>query len=341
MEMTGLPSLQERLSELKGTSATPSPSSTDVQKPTTGLGGGLGAATGTLATSQPVSEGSMRGLGPRKPEQDVSKVAATMLGEDSRLLDVARADGEAYANSRGLLNSSIGAQASERAALDVIVPMASQTAGQNAAKDLSRQNFEQGQDDLVLRAGIDREAADRTFGYNKELAQQDFNFRADQAGLDRDQRERLAAIDVNQQDRRASEGMITNMMTLQQEQIRSIMSNPELSEDERKSQLKSAGDLLNLQVKMTESLFGIDFDFPTGAFNEDGVVDNTDQAGTVGQTSSDAAGSSSTSGSSSSSGLGGENRGDGWTEERAGIERNDAIQNEQDIQRAVDDALNR
>lgn len=95
----------------------------------------------------------MQGLGATSYEgENVADVAAGIMGKDSRLMQRADAAGRQFANQRGLLNSTLAGQAATSAALDYVVPMASQMADQN---------------------------------FRRRLQTDDFSFRGEQAGLDR------------------------------------------------------------------------------------------------------------------------------------------------------------
>jgi len=77
-----------------------------------------------------------------------------LLAEDSDYMKQARTRGMQYANSRGLLNSSIGANAAESAAIDAALPImqtqsGERTASRGMASDLYRQDDAQ-QHDLTL-----------------------------------------------------------------------------------------------------------------------------------------------------------------------------------------------
>ena len=85
-----------------------------------GLGGGKGPIPGDNPPSVPF-----------QPEDaSVSRQLNQILSADSPLLTRARTRGAQVANRRGLLNSSLGVQAGEAAAIDVALPIASQQAGQ-------------------------------------------------------------------------------------------------------------------------------------------------------------------------------------------------------------------
>lgn len=91
-----------------------------------------------------------------KPEDDnvVSQTTGLMAG-DSPLIKQARSQGEAAANRRGLLNSSISAGASEGAAYAAAIPLASQQSAQIHAKNMLAQQNVGEKDRLVTAAGLD------------------------------------------------------------------------------------------------------------------------------------------------------------------------------------------
>lgn len=72
-----------------------------------------------------------RADGTFEPEDaSLTKRISEITSSDSPLIQRARTSGAQVANRRGLLNSSLGVQAGEAAALDVALPIASQEAGQ-------------------------------------------------------------------------------------------------------------------------------------------------------------------------------------------------------------------
>lgn len=111
-------------------------------------------------------------LGPPAPQQtpqaasyqlkddNVESFLPGLLDKSGALMTKARAGAMATMNKRGLQNSSIAAGAGEKAALDVVVPMAQQNATQTAQKNLAAMGFGyntqlqsqqiQGQKDLAL-----------------------------------------------------------------------------------------------------------------------------------------------------------------------------------------------
>lgn len=62
-------------------------------------------------------------------KQTVQGQLDTILSKDSPLMQKAKASGNQYANSRGLINSSMAAGAAQSAMMDYAMPIASQDAG--------------------------------------------------------------------------------------------------------------------------------------------------------------------------------------------------------------------
>lgn len=74
-------------------------------------------------------------------DDSVESFLPGLLDKSGALMTKARAGAMATANKRGLQNSSIAAGAGEKAALDVVVPMATQNATQTAQKNLAAMGF--------------------------------------------------------------------------------------------------------------------------------------------------------------------------------------------------------
>ncbi|HHQ4739197.1 hypothetical protein [Aeromonas veronii] len=70
--------------------------------------------------------------------KDVNNQVNKTISQDGLLMRMAKAKGEQYAAGRGLSNSSIGAEASQRAIVDAALPIASQNAGQAWKSDENR-----------------------------------------------------------------------------------------------------------------------------------------------------------------------------------------------------------
>lgn len=91
----------------------------------------------TLAQESGTAEAQQADVATREvtPEQTVQFQLNQILNSDSPILESARTRGRQYANSRGLLNSSIAAQASEQAAIDSALQIAQQDAATFAGAD--------------------------------------------------------------------------------------------------------------------------------------------------------------------------------------------------------------
>ena len=138
---------------------------------------------------------------------------ANILNGNSLLMNSAAAKGERVAANRGLQNSTIGAEAAQRAMLDAAIPIASQdtqnTFAEKQAKlqaDLnyqnqSRLNKEQNQFtasqaelDRGHQRGLAQLQSDLSYNNQSRLNREQNQFAASQSALDRQQQERLAHL---------------------------------------------------------------------------------------------------------------------------------------------------
>ena len=107
--------------------------------------------------------------------KDVNDQVNKTISQDGLLMRMAKAKGEQYAAGRGLSNSSIGAEASQRAIVDAALPIASQNAGQAQQTALTNLQF-QNQTALNNQQNQATTARDATlFGYDQKNKATDFS----------------------------------------------------------------------------------------------------------------------------------------------------------------------
>jgi len=126
---------------------------------TTDLSGmGLGQS------SRPGAQPDRQQVAPKFDATNVNDQLSSTLNSNSLLMRVARSNGQATAAQRGLGNSSIGAESSQRAMVDAALPIAQQNAQQS----------HQGQQSQL----------DRT--HQSSMQDKDLNWKGQQSQLDRD-----------------------------------------------------------------------------------------------------------------------------------------------------------
>lgn len=149
----------------------------------------LGTMSGTLNRKQPQAQT----VSPT-PEKDNSGTmagnVANILNSNSLLMRSAAAKGERVAANRGLQNSTVGAEAAQRAMIDAAIPI--------AAQDTQHQF-------TASQAGLDREhqkglaklQADLNYSNQSRLNQEQNKFAASQADLDRGHQRGLAQLQAD------------------------------------------------------------------------------------------------------------------------------------------------
>ena len=113
------------------------------------------------------------------------------LNENGLLMRMAKTKGQQAAGSRGLMNSSIGSEASMRAMVDAATPIAQQNTQFAQSRNLNQQ-----QADLTAKRDATQQQYNKDnmaaqFGYSTKLNDQQNTFTASQSALDRAQQVKL------------------------------------------------------------------------------------------------------------------------------------------------------
>lgn len=129
-------------------------------------------------------------------DSNVSNIAGDMMKDNGVFMRQSEAQGLQMGNRRGLMNSSMSVGAAQTAALDKIIPMASQESAQRHAQNMSNQEFNQtqqlslqeyeqnlglGEQDFKNKMGLSKEEyrqnleiQKRDQGFQKQLSRQEY-----------------------------------------------------------------------------------------------------------------------------------------------------------------------
>lgn len=199
---------------------------------------------------------------PGQKVEDVSKLVADITAKDSEIMQRAGARGLQVANSRGLMNGTMGVQASQAAVLDQAIPMASQNASQNYGSNASKQQTDQQMDLNKQGLEVDKAKIVAQTDAQSQLAQeageiqmkqqvQGQNFTAEQADLNR-------SVEI----KKSADTMTANIFSDYQAQEASIMNNPNIPASERTQLLANAKGLSEARVRAVNVIYETDFDWP-------------------------------------------------------------------------------
>lgn len=163
-------------------------------------------------------------------DSSVQKQVEEITGKDSSLMRQAKTSGLQTANERGLLNSSTAIKAAQNAVLGAATPIASQTASQinqnNMLKSQQTQETEQNR-------------------------------------LNRAQTEQLAQWNLAADRQSKASAMIASMEQLYSNDYNSIMSNTNLGDKARASQLSSMMARRDQMLSFVEQMYDIDLTWST------------------------------------------------------------------------------
>lgn len=226
----------------------------------------LGTMSGALNKKQPQAPTVSQ-----TPEKDNSGTmagnVANILNSNSLLMRSAAAKGERIAANRGLQNSTLGAEAAQRAMLDAAIPIASQdTQHQFAA---SQANLDRGhQKDLA------KLQADLSYSNQSRLNQEQNRFAASQADLDRGHQRGLAQLQADLS--------YKNQSRLNQAQYNFTASQNALDRSNQRelANLNHQNEMRNLNAQVSANTIGKSIDFTMQIANNfdaqiAGILNNT------------------------------------------------------------------
>lgn len=211
-------------------------------------------------------------------DPNVENRLAGILQPGSPLMTQARTKGYEAANARGLLNSSMGAEAGENAVMNAALPIAAQDASQASAAELSRQGFEQstgltGQQIAgnIAVTGMNN-TSQQLISANQLQAQRDIaaldeTTKMNIAGLDIASQQQIAGMNVTSADRAHAMAAAAAVQSSYQSMFQSIISNPNIPADVRQAYLTQAAKVGDSNMHLIEQLYGVEltWDFGSGA----------------------------------------------------------------------------
>ncbi len=130
---------------------------------------------------------------------DANKQLSSTLNQGGLLMRMAKNQGVQQVGSRGLMNSSIGSEASQRAIVAAAQPLALQNTQFAQTKDVNQQQADLTAKRDETQQGYNKENMGLQFGYNTKLNEQQNTFAAGQSALDRAQQTSLTNLQFKNQ----------------------------------------------------------------------------------------------------------------------------------------------
>ena len=125
---------------------------------------------------------------------DANQQLASTINQGGLLMRMAQNKGQQSAAGRGLMNSSIGAEASQRAIVDAALPLSQQNTQFAQTKDINQQQADLTASRDEKQQGYNKENMGLQFGYSTKLNDQQNTFTAGQTALDRTQQTNMANL---------------------------------------------------------------------------------------------------------------------------------------------------
>lgn len=191
-----------------------------------------------------------------------SSVAANLAADTSQaspLMAVAKQQGMDYANSRGALNSSIGAQAAQAAELAAMTPVATADANNVTQKDLSAQGYAQSTGLQAQSEASQEKIAAENVGANQKIADTQQFTQLQIANMN---------VTSNEQDKAAA--MAQGYANIYGSMVNTINNNPNIPADSRTQYLQDAQTLFNNGMGLVEQTYNVALDWGQGGGSSGG-----------------------------------------------------------------------
>ncbi len=232
---------------------------------------------GTGQPGQPGQPAQPGQPGPAGPSSDPAAELTRLLSMDSPFLQEARTRGMQYANARGMLNSSIGGAAAEAEAIRAAQPLALQSAGQVAARELSEQQFGQAKSLQAQQAKATKDVAQLNVDANQKIAELDATTKANLAQLEVETQTAIANMQVAASQQANAASAAVGMSGNQAQMWTAVMNNPNIPAAERAKYLTAITATNNANIGLIEQLYNVDLNWATGGA---GIPTTTPAAGT-------------------------------------------------------------
>lgn len=211
-------------------------------------------------------------VGENRRSDSVADGVTKLMAQDSPLMQQARTQGLQFGNARGLLNSSMTAQAAQDAAYTAAVPIASQDASQAMQTNLADANRElelimqQNQITLAERQQIrsiasteGMAAADRAL--QDTISNRGIDYSSNQAALNRSLEADLAKLNISQGAKQLLLGTSNNLEAIRADKIASINANTNLDAATRATMVATAQQEFNDAWDFAKTLASVSVDY--------------------------------------------------------------------------------
>lgn len=226
-----------------------------------------------MAVTSPKQKNPKVGLGtainPKKLSphmDDPTKIANDLMQKDSLLMRTADTKGKQVAASRGLLNSSLAAGESMARMAEAAVPLAQTAAGIAADKNKSYADYRYGQSLADQSFQHEKTLQKATITANLDLAKLDAQTRKELMAAENKMQHSLAKLKLDGEDKEKAANSVLAAQELWSKNFNTILSNQNLSADERSALVSDMGDLLDTQMDLVGEVYGLELDWTGGSW---------------------------------------------------------------------------
>ncbi|GAA0586759.1 hypothetical protein ACFQH5_20190 [Halomonas salifodinae] len=178
-----------------------------------------------------------------------------ILERDSPLMQRAATQGKQYANRRGLLNSSMGAQASQSAMIDAATPIAQQDAGYR--QDLGRMERGDQYTQSQMKLGHEQDLGRMERGDQYTQSQMKLGHEQDLGRMERghgqEMQKLLGTSQANAWGVMANNA--TDIVAQSMDAINQIQTNPNITAADKSKMIKQVTDMRDTDIQFQQNLY--------------------------------------------------------------------------------------
>jgi hypothetical protein len=213
-----------------------------------------GTSTAPSPSPAPASAPNAPAFGPTDPFERLN----LNLQSGSPYIDLSRSKALEFANSRGLANSTIAGEAGVRAAIEAASPFALQGAAQANEREAQEEAF--GQQLKLQERDItaQRELSEINVAAQARIAELDATTRSNIATLDANTQTAVTSMNIQNDQQARAISAAASFSSTQAQMYSAIMSNPNISAEDRAAFLADIGNMTSANLGLIEQLYNID-----------------------------------------------------------------------------------
>ena len=194
-------------------------------------------------------------------EYTVGSEITGLLDKGGSYLESARTEGKQYAASRGLLNSSLGAEAAEQARVKAALPIAQQDAQYKQQQVIQGQAGDIKSQHLGMQAGYSSKLSAQEAAQALEKERFVQNAQNVRQAAENEMKTMLAQMEITMREKESIAQSISDMGQVFSDQVATIQRDPNVTPENKAAAIASLQAAYESNLKSMAGIYGVEIDF--------------------------------------------------------------------------------